>query len=683
MMVAPPGASWPKSHALDDSVEVDWKRLKQRPPGLGLEWRQEEESRWMVRWPLQSAERCWGLGERYGGLNLRGKAHTLFTTDDDLHLESSDSLYKSIPFLLVLGNGGAYGILLDSPAPQRWDLDSDRLGEASVRLLTRRGWSVYWFAPSPLANVVAAYTQLTGRCALPPRWSLGHQQSRWSYPNERTVRRVAKEFRKRAIPCDTIVLDIDYMDDYRVFTISRARFPHFERLVSDLAQIGFRVVTIVDPGVKRSARDATFVEGRKREAFCKTADGSLFVGKVWPGAACLPDFMRRDVRQWWGDKLDFLLSRGVAGIWNDMNEPALFGSQRPLDSSVQDLPPDDAQLFLQTDEDSAVGHFEVRNVYGQQMAKATRDGVRRARPQERPFVLSRSGYAGIQRYAAVWLGDNTSWFEHLRLSIPMLLNVSLSGVAFCGVDIGGFGGSTDAELLIRWYQLGIFYPFCRNHCALNGRHQEPWSFGPEVEAAIRRLLSVRYRLLPYFERLFVEHRECGAPLMRPMAWHYPDDPIGSQLDDQFMLGPDLLVAPILGRGKDRRAVYLPNGRWYAFDGGSAIQGRQYLDVQIDLNSTPAFVREGAILPLADPVQHTDELASAPIVFRCYGARARGRYWQDDGATNGYEQGEYNDWRLTLERGRFSATCTHRGFVPARRRYFYEVAGRRHSLKMPD
>ncbi len=652
------------------------------PLQVGLEWRQEAESRWRMNWALKAPELCWGLGERYGGLNLRGKIHTLFATDDDLHLESSDSLYKSIPLLLVVGTGDAYGIFLDSPAPQQWDLDSELTGKASVRLLTRRAWSVYWFAQSPLPDIVAAYTQLTGRCTLPPSWSLGHQQSRWSYPTERAARKISKEFRSRKIPCDTIVLDIDYMDDYRVFTISRTRFPRFERLVSDLSKIGFRVVTIVDPGVKRSSLDATFREGRKLDAFCKTSDGSIFVGKVWSGASCLPDFMKPRVRRWWGDKLDFLLSRGIAGIWNDMNEPALFGNQRPLTSNALDLPANDDQLFLQADDEANVGHFEVRNVYGQQMAKATREALRRVRPHERPFVLSRSGYAGIQRYAAVWLGDNTSWFEHLRLSIPMLLNVSLSGVAFCGVDIGGFGGSADAELLTRWYQLGIFYPFCRNHCALNGRPQEPWSFGSEVESRIRRLLTVRYQLLPYFERLFVEHRECGAPLMRPMAWHYPDDPTARQLDDQFMLGPDLLVAPILQRGVSRRPVYLPDGHWYRFDGGSAFRGRRYCDVEFDLDSTPAFVRGGAILPMAGPVQHTGQLPKAPVVFRCYGNHARGRYWQDDGTTAGYARGEYNDWRLILHRSRFSATCVHRGFVPAARRYFYEVAGRRYALKMP-
>jgi len=680
MTVIPQGASLPQSHAIDETANVNFTRLKKPPALFALNWQKETESRWTLHWSLDSAEQCWGLGERYGGLNLRGRTHTLFATDDDLHIESSDPLYKCIPLLLVQSAGGTYGVFLDSPAPQFWDLDSERNGTANVRLLSRRAWSVYWFARSTLPEIVAAYTKLTGRCSLPARWSLGHQQSRWSYSTERAVRDIAAEYRNRKIPCDTVVLDIDYMQDYRVFTVSQERFPRFERLVSDLGRLGFRVVTIVDPGVKRSAQDATFREGRRMAAFCTTSDGSLFVGQVWPGASCLPDFMKREVRVWWGDKLDFLLSRGIAGIWNDMNEPALFGNQRPLKANAQELPEDADQLFLQYDIDGEIGHFEVRNTYGQQMARATHEALRKVRPDERPFVLTRSGYAGIQRYAAVWLGDNKSWFEHLRLSIPMLLNVSLSGVAFCGVDIGGFGESTDAELLIRWYQLGIFYPFCRNHCALNGRPQEPWSFGPATEQAIRRLLHVRYQLLPYFERLFVEHRESGAPPMRPLAWHYPDDLTARQLDDQFMLGPDLLVAPILQRGKTRRPVYLPDGHWFKFDGGSQVAGGRFHDVEYEMDSVPAFVRGGAILPIAGAVQHTGQLPTAPITFRCYGNRARGRYWQDDGATFGYERAEYNDWTLTLNRGRFSAKCVHNGFASPARRYFYEAAGHRYPLK---
>jgi alpha-glucosidase len=645
-----------------------------------MSWRQEAQSRWLLNWRLEQSEQCWGLGERYGGLNLRGRVHTLVATDDDQHLESTDSLYKCIPFLTVLKDGTAYGVFLDSPAPQRWDLDSDRSGNVQVRLLSRRAWQLYWFERQSLPHILAAYSCLTGRSNLPPQWSLGHQQSRWSYPTERKVREIAREFRARKIPCDTIVLDIDYMHDYRAFTISRERFPQFERMVTDLLRLGFRVVTIVDPAVKKSVRDASYRSGLKLDAFCKNSDGTLFVGRVWPGHCCLPDFMRNTVRDWWGRRLNFLLSRGVAGIWNDMNEPALFGNQRPLSADAQELPKDDQQLFLQSTGQGTIGHFEVRNLYGHQMARSTSDALQTARPNERQFVLTRSGYAGIQRYSAVWLGDNRSWFEHLRLSVPMLLNMSLSGVPFCGVDIGGFGGSSDAELLLRWYQLGIFYPFCRNHCALDGRSQEPWAYGPRVEKTIRRLIGVRYQLIPYFEQLFVEHRKTGAPLMRPLCWHYPGDRTALQLDDQFLLGSDLLIAPIVHRGRTRRPVYLPKGRWFRFDGGPAWLGGRYYDVEWTTDNIPAFVRKGAILPIAGSVQHSSQLATASITFRCYGNPAKGRYWQDDGSSLGYQRGEYNEWILSLKSRTFRAKCVHQGFRQPDRRYFYEAGGWRFPLK---
>ncbi len=269
--VVPPGTGWPRSYAIDETSPMRWRHLK-LPPNLLLDWRQESASRWMLEWSIKPKEQCWGLGERYSGLNLRGRVHTLFATDDDQHLESTDSLYMCIPWLSVLENEAAYGVFLDSPAPQRWDLDSDRSGIVRVRLLTRRPWCLYWFERSSLPKLVAAYTQLTGRCQLPPLWSLGHQQSRWSYPTEQSVRRLANEFRSREIPCDTIVIDIDYMDDYRVFTISRKRFPQFEKLIAALSRVGFHVVTIVNPGVKKLQREM--------QHFAKAAGFAHFAPKL-------------------------------------------------------------------------------------------------------------------------------------------------------------------------------------------------------------------------------------------------------------------------------------------------------------------------------------------------------------------------------------------------------------------
>ena len=682
LSVWPPESQLPSSLALDPARTIDWRSARQARLPFGVRWQRQAEARFQIRFPLGPKARCLGLGERYQGLQRRGRVHTLFATDDHIHIESVDPLYKSIGWLVVADGTEHYGILLDSPAPQRWDLDSSRVGKATITLLTRRGWQLTLLGPASMPELVAAMTTLTGRAALPPRWSLGHCQSRWSYPSESVVRQIAAQFRARRIPCDSICLDIDYMKDYRVFTIDRSRFRGFESMVQDLRRDGMRLVPICDPGIVRSTSDATYCDGRSHDVFCRRSNGSVFVGKVWAGPSVLPDFTREEVRAWWGRRLRFLTSKGVAGIWADMNEPALFDHKRPLALDSDELPPEDQQLFMQQAPEGTVGHFELHNAYGMQMAQACWESLEQSRPNERPFVLTRSTYTGGQRYGAVWLGDNMSWFEHLRHSIPMLLSAGLSGLAFSGVDVGGFGNDCDAELLARWYQLGIFYPYFRNHCAMGGRAQEPWAYGPEIERAVRRLIRTRYRLIPYLEGLFAEHRETGAPLMRPLFWHYPDDPRLSEIDDQFLLGPDLLVAPILYRGTTTRTVVLPKGRWYPFDGGPALSGGRLHQVSFDLEAVPALVRHGAILPLVDPAAHTGLLDRAPLTFRVYGSRARGRFWQDDGQSRSYEQGTFNDWALNYQQGKLTIRARHLGYAPQKRRYFVAAEGQRRAVSLP-
>ncbi|MBN2196856.1 MAG: alpha-glucosidase [Polyangiaceae bacterium] len=683
-------AGWPRgarrepvSFALDPaSPASQWKPVRRGSFGDGLVWRQEAESRWVFERPLAEDERCLGLGELYRGLDRRGKTHWLFTTDDPHHTESSPALYQAIPFVILERGGLAVGWFLDSPAPQRWDLGTDLGATLRITLLSRRGFQLTRLGPAPLPAVVGAFTCLTGRTELPPRWSLGHQQSRWSYATEREVRQVARELRRRRIPTDTVVIDIDYMEDYQVFTIDQARFPRFARMIGDLRRDGFRVVTILDPGVKRD--DTAFVHrrGRERRAFCRDAKGEPFVGRVWAGPSCFPDFLREDVRAWWGEEAEALVRLGVAGIWNDMNEPSAFDVPDWLATTATELPRETDQRFLQEAPEGPTGHLEVRSVYGSQMARAAWDLLRRVSPDERPFVLSRSGYAGMQRFGAVWLGDNTSWFEHLRMSIPMLLSMGLSGVPFAGADVGGFGHDADGELIVRWYQLGIFYPFFRNHCAMGQRAQEPWAFGEAVERHLRRLIEVRYRLLPYLESLFVEHAATGAPILRPLFWHAPEDREAREIDDQFFFGPDILVAPILERARRRRSVYFPAGRYFPFDGGPPLGGGRRHSVEFGYDAVPAFVREGTILPLVDPAPHTDDLSRADLTFRCYGGRARGRYREDDGLTLGYQRGEVSEWELRFARGALCAVARQLGFPATGRRYFVEHEGERTSFTLP-
>jgi alpha-glucosidase len=383
------------------------------------------------------------------------------------------------------------------------------------------------------------------------------------------------------------------------------------------------------------------------------------------------------MRGQWVRAHEFYTKCGIAGIWNDMNEPAFFNLKRPLPDPLNEMPPYDEQPFLQQTDSGSVGHLEVRNRYGMLMCRATHEGLRDLLPTRRPFVLSRSAYAGSQRYAAVWLGDNNSWWEHLALSVPMLLNAGLSGLAFAGVDIGGFSGDCSAELLVRWYETGIFYPFFRNHCRLGERRQEPWAFGPVAEAHIRHLIETRYRLLPYIYSLFWQCARSGAPLMRPLAWHYADDSVARDIDNQFMFGDDIMVAPVTQRGKTTRPVYFPKGRWHSWEKPElTFEGPSVHVVEMPLGAVPAFVREGAILPLLDIVQSTHDYATAPITLSVYGTRATGVLFDDEGRSMDYLTGAYNEWKFEFAGGQFASQLLHSGYTAPPRQYFVQVGKER-------
>lgn len=654
-------------------AEPDWKEIKKASLPFGFEWQQSLSGKFDFYFELKKGLRCLALGERFSGLNVRGEKHTLISTDNPHHDESMDSMYKPIPFLVVGSQNKFFGIFIDSAAPSRFDLDTELTEEGRIELFTRRGFRVYVFGEATLPQLVATFTTLTGRAKLPPLWAIGHQQCRWSYPDEETVRELASEFRKRKIPCDTLVLDIDYMDEYRVFTTNKKAFPHFEKMIADLKKDNFKVVTIVDPGVKVDETYKHFADGKKQNYFCKTGEGEIFHGKVWPGDSAFPDFLNSETRKWWADSHRFYTDAGIAGIWNDMNEPAFFGTTKVLPPNFSEMPEEHTEFCFHEAQDGVIPHLEVRNLYGFLMTRSTHEGLLDARPKERPFILTRSGSTGIQRYAAVWLGDNKSWYEHLGKSIPMLLNVGLSGIPFAGVDIGGFWDDALPELVIRWYEVGIFYPFFRNHCSLSGRGQEAYAYAPNVEAIARKLIETRYRLLPYIRGLFWEHMRSGAPLMRPLMWHFPTDAVACDIDDQFMFGSDILVAPIVERAHEYRTVYFPEGNWYHFETNEKYEGGRPYVVNMPLGTIPAFVREGAVLPLADVMQHTGEYTTKKITFKIYGDKASGVFFEDDGISWDYEKGGYNEYELVYTDGKFTANKVHGGF-PSTQQCAYQVAG---------
>ena len=588
-------------------------------------------------------ESLFGLGEVTGPLDRRGTVREFWNIDVLGHAPAIHpalpSLYVSIPFALSLRHGRAAGLFWDNSSRQRWDLGSTVPNRWSLKA-DSGPIDLYLFLGPTVESVLARYAQLTGTMPLPPEWALGYHQSRYSYETQARVEAVAREFRRRDMPCDALYLDIHHMDGYRVFTVGSG-FPKPRSMTRKLHQQGIRTVAIVDPAVKDDPDFPVLQRGIQNDAFVRAADGKTDVlGEVWPGAARFPDFLRHEVRNWWGDEQRALLDLGISGIWNDMNEPANFA--RP----DKTLPPD---AMHQTNS-GPQPHAAVHNLYGQAMAQASRDGLLRHRPDQRPFVVTRAGYAGIQRHAIVWTGDTSSHWDHLRDSLPMLLNLSLSGVPFCGGDVGGFLGNASPELFVRWLQFAAFTPFFRNHSNLGTRDQEPWAFGPEVEAIARQTLRLRYQLIPLLYSLSQRAATTGEPLMRPLFYHYTNDPVAVACNSQFLLGRDVLIAPVLEPGCPARSVYLPKDVWYDFWTGERHVGGGPILAPTPLDRIPVYVRAGGILPLTEARNSTQETPSTSITLHLWpGPEGEFHWYEDDGITRQHELGFFHKRRITLRR----------------------------------
>lgn len=641
--------------------------INEDAPGKGMSWSGNEVRVWKTMPP---DEYYYGLGERAGSLEHRGRSYVNWNTDAYGYQRGTDPLYQSIPFLLALRQGRSYGIFFDNPYRSSFDLGNTRRDQYSFGAEDGELNYYFFYGPDP-KKVIERYTELIGRMPLPPKWALGYQQSRWSYEPEDRVREIVATFRRRQIPCDVIYLDIDYMDGFRCFTIDRQKFPNFGEMIADFARVGMKVVTILDPGIKQEPGYWVYDEGLKGDHFVKMPDGTHYTGVVWPGVCVFPDFTREQTRQWWGDLYRELVALGVKGFWNDMNEPAVFvETDRQVDRTM-------ALDAVHDDHGRRTDHRRSHNVYGMLMARATFEGVKRLRPGERPFVLTRASYAGGHRYAATWTGDNTSSWDHLALWIPMVLNLGLSGQPFAGPDIGGFVGSPTAELYTRFLQAGVFSPFCRTHSQKGTADQEPWAYGPEYEAINRRAIELRYELLPYLYTVFEEAARTGLPVMRPLFLEFPQDRRTYQMDTQFLIGRDLLVAPVLVENARSVEVYLPAGEWFDFWTGEKFTGPRQIRVAAPLDRIPLFVRGGAIIPLQQVVQYVDEAPINPLRLRIFPSdESAGTVYEDDGVSEDYRQGKHA--RTTI-RARHTAQdivveiAQRQGtYVPPSRSYLLEL-----------
>ena len=606
-------------------------------------------------------EHYFGLGDKPGPLDRRNEAFSDWNTDAFGWQESTDPIYKSIPYFMTFRKGIAAGIFLDNTWRASFDFNKEYRDGYSFGSEGGPLDLYILYGPEP-RSVVQTWAWLTGTSPMPPLWSLGYQQSRYSYYPEAEVRRIADKLRSERIPADVIWLDIDYQLKNRPFTVDPERFPHFDQMIKDLRAQHIRTVVITDLHIANlpSAGYKPYDEGIAGDHFVKNPDGSIYSGVVWPGKAVFPDFTRRASREWWGSLYSDFVSKGIAGFWNDMNEPSVF----LVPSKTM---PDDVQHRI--DEPGfaprTASHLEVHNIFGMQNTRGTYEGLLKLQPNSRPFVMTRASYAGGQRFAATWSGDNSATWNHLRQTTPQLLNLGLSGFAMAGADVGGFAGSPQPELLTRWLEVAAFHPIDRDHTAMGTRPQEPWENGTEEDLSLRRhYIEERYRLLPYLYTTAEEMSRTGIPIMRPLFLEFPKgavdgEPIDLSTGNAFLLGPNLLIAQSPYPDElDDYTVALPQVGWYEYWAGSRIEGssgRKAIDntpvtqpevhIHRTLETLPVFVRAGAIIPQQPLVQSTEEKPQGPLTLRVYpplagGGDCSGSLYLDDGISFDFKKGDF-------------------------------------------
>ncbi|EOU1464079.1 DUF4968 domain-containing protein [Clostridium perfringens] len=572
----------------------------------------------------------YGLGEKGGDLNKKGCYTENFNTDDPETDDDSITYYKTIPFYVALKEESTYGIFFDNSFRSYFDMGKeigDRIFFGAIG-----GQIQYYFIPGEnIKEVVKNYTALTGRMEMPPLWSLGYQQCRFSYFSQEEVRELVKTFEEKDIPLDVVYLDIDYMDGFRVMTFKTPNFDDAAGLISDLKEKGIRTITIIDPGVKVDEEYDVFKRGKEGNHFTKKLDGEMFIGAVWPGDSAFPDFSNKDCREWWKSELKkFISEHGMDGIWNDMNEPCVFNNDHKTM----------LETCLHNSDNGVIEHKEFHNRYGFEMSRCSKEAQEELHPNERGFSMTRATYAGGQRYSSVWTGDNMSLWSQMRMSISMNANLGISGFSFVGNDVSGFGLDSSEELFIRWMEMGPFIPIFRNHSNMYTRRQEPWAFGPRAEKIAKKSIELRYELLPYiYDLYYISHKE-GLPIFRPMIMEYEKDMNLLNMREQFMLGENMLVAPVLYEGERSKTVYLPKGSWFNYFTMEKLQGGKWYKLPCELDEILVFVKEGSIIPTYNKKFRNVKERPKNILLKVFGENAKGFHYNDDGHTMEYLEGKY-------------------------------------------
>ncbi len=581
-----------------------------------------------------SGESYYGMGDKPVQSNLRGRRFENWVTDSYAFERHTDPIYKAIPFYTALHDKKAYGIFFDNSFKTFFDFCHEQRHVTSF--WSQGGEMNYYFIYGPkMIDVVASYTNLTGAPELPPLWTLGFHQCKWSYYPESKVKEVAHKFRELQIPCDAIYLDIDYMEGFRCFTWNKEYFPNPKKMVAELLDDGFKTVAIIDPGIKIDEDYSVYKEGIENDYFCKRADGPYMKGKVWPGECYFPDYTNPKVRKWWSGLFKELIDEiGVAGVWNDMNEPA-----------VMEVPNKTFPNDVRHDYDgNPCSHRKAHNIYGMQMAKATYEGLKKYSYPDRPFVITRSAYSGTQRYSSTWTGDNIATWDHLWIANIQAQRMSLSGYSFAGSDIGGFAEQPTGELYTRWIQLGVFHPFCRAHSSGDHGEQEPWSFDEDVIDIVRKFIELRYTLLPYIYTAFWRYINEGMPIVKSLVLFDQNDQQTYDRNDEFVFGEKILVCPVMEPNAQGRRMYIPVGNWYNFWTDEFVKGGKEMRVEADIDSMPIFIKEGAIIPKYPVQQYVGEKEIDEMTLDVYYKKGKEKSELYEDASDGYD---YKKGRFSL------------------------------------
>ena len=626
-------------------------------------------------WQLTLSEQAtvYGLGEMPRGINKRGWHYITNNTDESRHSEDKLSFYGAHNFLLVRDGSTCFGLFVDFPGKVYYDIGYTRHDLFSFHTETP-DYDLYLLSGGNENAICKEFRTLIGRSYIPPRWAFGLAQSRWGYKTEEDVREVARQYKEHDLPLDMICMDIEYMQDYADFTVNKERFPDLAKLSADLKAQGIRLVPIIDAGVRIDPNDPTCTEGLEKGYFCKKADGTPFVAAVWPGKAYFADFLRPEVREWFGHKYKALTDCGIEGFWNDMNEPSLFYSPERLRTFLNDMaalrekdnieqeeffprviggamglmnsPADYASFYHEVD-GQKVRHDQVHNLYGGSMTRAAGEAFADLRPGQRTLLYSRSSFIGSHRYGGIWLGDNNSSWAQLLANIQMMPSVQMCGFLYSGADLCGFSSDTTPDLALRWLEFGLLTPLMRNHSAVGTRMQEYYRF-PEVLPAVRNMIRLRYALLPYLYSEFMKAALENTSYFRPLAFDYPDDPDAREVEDQLLLGEGLMAAPVYIQNAHGRHVYLPEPmkllRLRAvddYDEEILPAGHHYIRCALD--EVLLFLRPGHIVPVAQPANNTSELDDASLTLWSFlpdGESAEYRMYRDDGVTTEYEKKEH-------------------------------------------